>query len=157
LKDQNGLMEDTMSHRRTAAAVAFSTVVLALAGCADQASTSSEDSAEDATSTASSSAVDRSAAVVAHAEAYAALVEHPAFVRVQTAEPEMVPAFVDDVTRHKLSATSNGNMWTFTDVTGPCATKLSTDGTGGEIHRTTCGGVVVDAEFEQALEKALGS
>jgi hypothetical protein len=154
-------MENTMSHRRTAAAVAFSAVVLALAGCADDASPAPEDAtegaAEGATRTASSDALDTSAAVVAHAKAYAALVEHPAFVRVQTAEPEMVPAFVDDVSRHKLRATSNGNMWTFTDVAGPCATKLSTDDTGGEIHGTTCGGVGVDDEFEQALEKALGS
>jgi hypothetical protein len=76
---------------------------------------------------------------------------------VQTAEPEVLPAFVDDVTRHKLSATSNGNLWTFTDTTGDCATTLSTDDKGGEIHKTTCAGVVVDEEFNDALEKALGS
>jgi hypothetical protein len=60
------------------------------------------------------------------------------------------------VTGHRLSATSNGNMWTFTDVSGPCATKLSTDDTGGVLHGTTCGGVLVEAEFEQALAKVLG-
>jgi hypothetical protein len=46
-------MENTMSHRRIAAAVALSTVALALAGCADQPSTNDADPAEGAaTSTA---------------------------------------------------------------------------------------------------------
>jgi hypothetical protein len=153
-------MENTMSHRRTAAAVALSAVVLATAGCAnadDDAGTATATATADASDTASSSAAKPSEAVVAHAEAYAALVDHPAYVRVQSAEPELLPAFVDEVTHGKLSATSNGNMWTFTDVAGECATRLSTDDTGGEIYKTTCAGVVVDEEFEDALREALAS
>jgi hypothetical protein len=146
-------MEDTMSHRRTAAAVALSVLMLTMAGCADDAGTATEDPPD----TASSSAANPSKAVVAHAKAYAALVNHPVYVRVQTAEPEMLPAFVDEVTHGKLSVTSNGNLWTFTDVAGDCATRLNTDDKGGEIYRTTCGGVVVDEEFEAALRDALAS
>jgi hypothetical protein len=74
---------------------------------------------------------------------------------VQTAEPEMLPAFVDEVSKGKLSATSNGNVWTFTDVAGACATTLSTDDTGGEIYETSCAGVARDEEFKDALEEAL--
>ena len=144
-----------MSHRRTAAAVALSVVVLTTAGCADDAGTGTGTGTEDASDTASSSAADPSEAVVAHAEAYAALVDHPVYVQVQTAEPEMLPAFVDEVSHGKLSATSNGNVWTFTDVDGDCATMLSTDDTGGEVYETTCAGVVVDDEFEDALREAL--
>ncbi len=140
-----------MSHRRTAAAVALSALVLTTAGCADDSGTP----AEEATDIASSSAAKPSEAVVAHAKAYAALVDHPAYVRVQTAEPETLPAFVDEVTHGKLSATSNGKVWTFTDVAGDCATTLSTDDTGGEIYETTCAGVVVDQEFKDALREAL--
>lgn len=140
-----------MSHRRTAAAVALFALVLTTAGCADDSDTATE----DATDTASSSAANPSEAVVAHAEAYAALVDHPAYVRVQTAEPETLPAFVDEVTHGKLSATSNGKVWTLTDVAGDCATTLSTDDTGGKIYETTCAGVVVDEEFKNALRQAL--
>jgi hypothetical protein len=150
-------MENTMSHRRTAAAVALSALVLATAGCADDAGTATEDATEDATDAASMSTANPSEAVVAHAEAYAALVDHPAYIQVQTAEPETLPAFVDEVTHGKLSATSNGKVWTFTDVAGDCATKLSTDDTGGEIYETTCAGVVVDEEFNDALREALAS
>jgi hypothetical protein len=147
-------MENAMSNRRTAAAVALSAVVLATAGCGDDAGTAGT---ADATDTASSGAADRSDAVVAHAKAYAALVDHPVYVQVQTAEPEMLPAFVDEVTHGKLNATSNGNVWTFTDVAGDCATKLSTDKNGGEVYKTTCAGVVVDEEFQDALREALAS
>jgi hypothetical protein len=148
-------MEDTMSHRRTAAAVALSVLMLTMAGCADDAGNAAEKATGGSTDTASSSAADPSKAVVAHAKSYAALVSHPVYVRVQTAEPEMVPAFVDEVTRGKLRATSNGNLWTFTDVEGDCATRLSTDAKGGEVYKTTCGGVVVDEEFQAALKDAL--
>jgi hypothetical protein len=140
-------------NRRTAAAVAFSAAVLTMAGCADDADTASE----DPTATASSTAAEPDEAVVAHAEAYAALVDHPAFIEVQTAEPESLPAFVDEVTGGKLRATSNGKIWTFADVGGDCATTLSTDKTGGEIYETTCAGEVVDEEFEAALEEARAS
>jgi hypothetical protein len=150
-------METTMSHRRTAVAVAMCAVVLTTAGCGDDAPTGTQDTTDGATDTASSSPVDPNEAVVAHAEAYAALVEHPAFVEVQTSEPESLPAFVDEVSGGKLKATSNGKVWTFTDVTGDCTTTLSTDRTGGEIDETTCAGVVVDEEFEVALKDALGS
>jgi hypothetical protein len=147
-------MENAMSDRRTVAAVVLVVVALTTAGCAHDAGMATEDDAPD---TASSSAANPSKAVVAHAEAYAALVEHPVYVQVQTAEPELLPAFVDEVSHGKLSATSNGNVWTFTDVAGDCATKLSTDGNGGEVYKTTCGGVVVDEEFEDALREALAS
>ncbi len=139
-----------MPNRRTAAAIALSVSALTMAGCADEADTASE----DRTPTASTSAAGPSEAVVAHAKAYAALVDHPAFIEVQTAEPESLPAFVDEVTGGKLRATSNGKIWTFTDVGGDCATTLSTDRTGGEIYETTCGGQEVDEEFEAALEEA---
>ena len=142
-----------MSQRRTAAAVALSALMLTTAGCADDAGTATE----DATDTAPSSAANPSEALVAHAEAYAALVDHPAYVQVQTAEPETLPAFVDEVTRGKLRATSSGKVWTFTDANGECATKLSTDDTGGEIYETTCAGVVVDEEFKDALREARAS
>jgi hypothetical protein len=142
-----------MSDRRTAAAVALSALVLTTAGCGDDAGTAT--ATEGATDTASNSAAAPSRAVVAHAEAYAALVEHPAYVRVQTAEPETLPAFVDEVTHGKLRATSNGKVWTYTDVGGDCATTLSTDDTGGEVYETTCAGEVVDEEFETALRAAL--
>ncbi len=141
-----------MSHRRTAAAL--SALVLTTAGCAGGAGGAGT-AREDGTDTASSSAADPSQAVVAHAEAYAALVDHPLYIRVQTGEPEMLPAFVDEVTHGKLSATSNGNVWTFTDVAGACATTLSTDDTGGEIYETSCAGVARDGEFKDALEEAL--
>lgn len=147
-------MENTMSNRRTAAAVALSAVVLAMAGCGDAAD---DAGTADDTDSASSSSADRTEAVVAHAKAYAALVDHPVYVRVQTAEPEMLPAFVDEVTHGKLNATSNGNVWTFIDVAGECATKLSTDRNGGEVYKTTCGGVAVDDEFKDALREALAS
>ena len=141
-----------MSHRRTAA-LALSALVLLTAGCADDAGTATEAPTE----TASRSAAEPDQAVVAHAEAYAALVDHPAYIEVQTAEPETLPAFVDEVTHGKLNATSNGNVWTFTDVAGECATKLSTDKDGGEVFKTTCGGVAVDDEFKDALREALRS
>ncbi len=161
-----------MTHRRTAtAAVVLSTLVLATAGCADDAGTATVEDAGTADAsgtpdgagtpetddTASPSAVDPSDPVVAHAEAYAALVDHPAYVRVQSAEPEALPAFVDEVSQGKLKATSNGKVWTFSDVGGDCATTLSTDDTGGEIYETTCDGVVVDQEFDDALRAALAS
>jgi hypothetical protein len=142
-------MENAMSYGRTASVVALFVVALTTAGCADTAAT------PEAPDPASSSAADASEAVVAHAEAYAALVEHPVYVQVQTAEPEMLPAFVDEVSHGKLSATSNGSVWTFTDAAGDCATRLSTDGNGGEVYKTTCAGVVVDEEFEDALREAL--
>ena len=140
-----------MSHRRTATAVALFGLVLTTGGCADDGGAA----ADKPTDTASSSAADPSKAVVAHARMYAALVDHPVFVEVQTTDPESLPAFVDDVTKGGLAATSNGNVWTFTDVAGSCATTLSTDKNGGEIYGTTCGGVEVDEEFEAALEDAL--
>ena len=150
-----------MSHRRTAAAVALSALMLTTVGCADDPGTATADdpatATEKATDTASSGAENPNEAVVAHAEAYAALVDHPAYVQVQTAEPETLPAFVDEVTHGKLTATSNGKLWTFTDVSGDCATTLSTDDTGGEIHRTTCAGAVVDEEFRDALREARAS
>jgi len=150
-----------MSHRRTATALALLALVLTTAGCADDGGTAGQDATDDgtssATSRATSTAADPSKAVVAHAKAYAALVDHPVFVEVQTTDPESLPAFVDDVTGGKLTATSNGNMWTFTDVGGECATKLSTDENGGVIHGTTCGGVEVDKEFAVALEEARAS
>jgi len=142
-----------MSHRRTATAAALFALVLTAGGCAEDGGTAADEPAD----TASSSAADPSEAVVAHAEVYAALVEHPVFVEVQTTDSESLPAFVDDVTKGKLAATSNGNVWTFTDVAGSCATTLSTDKNGGEIYGTTCGGVVVDEEFEVALDDALAS
>ena len=151
--DQPPLMENTMSHRRTAAALTLSALVLTTAGCADDAGTATEAPTE----TASSSAAEPNQAVVAHAEAYAALVDHPAYIEVQTAEPETLPAFVDEVTRGKLRATSNGKVWTFADVGGDCATTLSTDKNGGEFYETTCAGVVVDEEFEAALKEARAS
>jgi hypothetical protein len=149
-------MENTMSNRRTAAAVALSAVVLATAGCGD-ATDDAGTATGDGTDTASSSVANLRESVVAHAKAYAALVDHPVYVQVQTAEPEMLPAFVDEVTHGKLNATSNGNVWTFTDVAGECATKLSTDRNGGEVYKTTCGGVAVDDEFKDALTEALAS
>jgi hypothetical protein len=144
-----------MSYPRTAATVALSVVVLTAAGCADDAGTAT--APENAPDTASSSAAPPSEDVVAHAKAYAALVNHPVYVKVQTTEPESLPAFVDEVSRGKLSARSNGKVWTFTDVDGDCATTLSTDDTGGEIYNTTCAGVVVDEEFQDALKEALAS
>ena len=142
-----------MSLGRTAVAASLCALMFTMAGCADDTSTATD----DATATASSGAADPSEAVVAHAKAYAALVDHPAYVEVQTLEPETLPAFVDEVTRGKLRATSNGKVWTLTDVGGDCATTLSTDDTGGQIYETTCAGVVVDEEFEEALKEARAS
>lgn len=158
-----------MSHRRSAAAAALAALVLTTGGCAEEAGTAPEDAAPAATDMASSppassppasspppsSAPASSKAVVAHAKAYAMLVRHPAYIKVQTGQPESLPAFVDEVTRGKLSATSNGKVWTFTDVAGDCATTLSTDDTGGEIYGTTCDGAAVDEEFQDALAEAL--
>jgi hypothetical protein len=152
-----------MGHRRTAAASALSGLLLAVSGCAGDGDTGSDTATDTAggtaTDTASDAATDGagepSEVVTTHAEAYGAVVSHPAYLNVQLSEPETVPALVQEVTDGRLKASSDGNVWTFADASGDCATSVSPDETGAGDPSTTCGGENVDEAFGVALAEVL--
>ena len=83
------------------------------------------------------------------------MVSHPAYLNVQLSEPETVPALVQEVTDGRLKASSDGNVWTFADASGDCATSVSPDETGAGEPSTTCGGQNVDEAFGDALSEVL--